>query len=193
MNFKRVLVTATALGLATVVGSAVAQTSNTQYSERDVRGTWTYSGWVEATLLIPFPAEITHSAPPSSIVGPGEKVTVKGALVGLFHFDGKGTITQFNDLFKAGGLEPVPFPFAPPAPEQGHGSYTVAPDGTVKLSTLIINPIDDSVAGEADYDCVLIRSPRQLDCIISRFKTFVVDPAGYDAPVVGQFVLRPQR
>ena len=195
MTVSRALATIVVLGFFSAIHTAQAQ-SNSQYSERDIRGVWTYSGWVEATLLIPFPAEITHSTPPSAVVGPGDKVTVKGTLVGLFSFDGKGTIDAFHDLFKAGGIEPLPpfpLPFAPPAPEQGHGSYTVNPDGTVTMTTLIINPMDDSVAGEADYACVLNRSPRQLECMFSRFKTFVVDPSGFEAPVVGQVVLRPQR
>lgn len=167
-----------------------------RYKERDLRGRWAFSGWVEATLLIPVPGEITHSTPPSAVVVPGDKVSVKGTLVGLFEFDGKGGIPAFQDLFKAGGIEPTsppfPLPFLPPVPEQGHGNYTVAENGTVQLFTLIINPMNDRVAGEADYDCVLSRSPKRLHCMMSRFKTYVVDETGFEAPVIGLFTLRPQ-
>ncbi len=170
---------------------------NHQYSEKDIRGTWTYSGWVEATLLIPFAAEITHSTPPSALVGAGEKVALKGTLVGLFTFDGKGKIAEFQDLFKAGGAEPTsppfPLPYVPPFLEQGDGKYSVEPNGIVQLETLIINPADGSVAGEADYACVLNRKPKRLDCMFARFKTFVVDPGGFNAPIVGRVTLRPQR
>lgn len=167
------------------------------FSNRDLRGTWTIAGWVEVTLLSPIPAETTHSTPPSVFVSPGDKVTIRGAMVGLFDFDGRGTITSFRDLFKAGGLEPlsppVPFPFLPPAPETGHGEYAVEPDGIVHLATTIVDEATGHATGEAEYDCVLNRLPRQLDCVFSRFKTYVVDPNGFEAPIVGQLTLRPQR
>jgi hypothetical protein len=197
IGVMRSFLVAGVLVLACGISSTNADESKHRYAENDIRGTWTYSGWVEATLLIPFPGEVTQSTPPSSIVSPGDKVTLKGTLVGLFNFDGRGGIESFEDLFKAGGVEPIsppfPLPFLPPAPEQGHGTYSVNPDGTVELKTLIINPDDDSVAGELDYACVLNRSPRQLECIIARFKTFLVDPAGFEAPIVGLVTLRPQR
>lgn len=168
-----------------------------KFSNRDVRGIWTYAGWVEATLLVPIPGEITDSTPPSAVIVPGDKITVTGATVGLFKFNGKGAIVRFRDLFKAGGVEPMsppfPLPFLPPAPEQGHGTYSVAPDGTVQMNTVIVDPESGNTLGEVAYDCVMSRLPRRLDCIFSRFKTFVVDPAGFEAPIVGQITLRPQR
>ena len=185
------------LALLLSSASAFGGDSDHHYSDNKIRGIWTYSGWVEATLLVPVPGQITHAASPPSIFNPGDRVSVKGTLVGLFKFDGRGKIDSFHDLFKAGGIEPFsppfPLPFLPPFPEQGNGSYTVNPDGTVKLSTVIINPGDGAVAGEADYDCVLNLSPKQLDCIFSRFKTYVVDPNGFEAPIVGLVTLRPQR
>lgn len=185
------------LVFASSITSVNADESGHRYAENDIRGTWTYSGWVEATLLIPFPGEVTHSTPPSSIVSPGDKVTLKGTLIGLFNFDGQGRIESFQDLFKAGGVEPVsppfPLPFLPPFPEQGHGTYTVNPNGMVEMHALVIDPVDDRVVGEADYVCVLNSSPKQLDCAIARFKTFVVDPAGFEAPIAGLITLRPQR
>jgi hypothetical protein len=39
-------------------------------------------------------------------------------VVGLFEFDGEGTIGGFRDLFKVGGAEPLPpfpLPFLPPS------------------------------------------------------------------------------
>jgi hypothetical protein len=166
------------------------------FSDQDLKGTWTISGSIEATLLAPFPAEMTIATPPSAPIAYADKVTVRGTLVGLFSFDGHGSITKFQDLFKAGGLEPkapFPLPFLPPAPETGSGSYSVASDGTVHLSTVIVDPMTSGKAGEAEYDCVLNRLPRQLDCMFSRFKTFAVDPNGFDAPVAGLVTLRPQR
>jgi hypothetical protein len=177
--------------------SVFADTDSRPFSNADLRGTWTIAGWLEATLLVPFPGEITHSTPPSVPISPGDKITIKGTLVGLFEFDGNGNIKAFKDLFKAGGVEPLsppfPLPFIPPFPESGYGTYSVDSSGMVKLQTLIINPADDGLAGEADYDCVLNRKPKQLDCIFSRFRTYVVDPAGYHAPIVGQFTMRPRR
>jgi hypothetical protein len=167
-----------------------------RFSDQDLNGTWTITGSIEATLLAPFPAEMTIATPPSALIAYGDKVTIRGTLVGLFTFDGRGSITEFQDLFKAGGLEPkgpFPLPFLPPAPEAGVGSYSVSPDGTVHLSTIIIDPMTSGTAGEAEYDCVLNRSPRQLDCMFSRFKTYAVDPTGFDAPVAGLLTLRPQR
>jgi hypothetical protein len=167
------------------------------FSNRNLKGTWVVSGWSEATLLAPLLGELTHATPPSVIVSPGDKVTIKGTLVGLFEFDGRGAISEFRDLFKAGGLEPVsppfPLPFLPSVPEAGHGAYAVAPDGTVHLSTIIVDPASGMTAGEAEYDCVLSLLPQQLDCMFSRFKTYVVDPGGYEAPIVGQLTMRPQR
>lgn len=166
------------------------------FSNRDIKGTWIYEGWVEATLLAPFPAETTHATPPSTIVSPGDAVTVRGTTVGLFTFDGRGTIEGFHDLFKVGGLKPIsppfPLPFVPPASEQGRGKYFVEPDGRVHLSTVIIDPASGATAGEAEYDCVLNRFPRRLKCMFSRFKTYVVDPSGFEAPIIGQVTLEPQ-
>jgi hypothetical protein len=188
------LLTATA---ATAMAEDALSDETREFSNRDLRGTWTLSGWVEATLLVPFPAETTHATPPSSIVSPGDKVTIRGTEVGLFTFNGRGRITAFQDLFKVGGLAPLsppfPLPFLPPLPEAGHGSYAVMPDGTAHLSTIIIDPATGATAGEAEYDCVLNRSPRRMECIFSRFRTYVVDPGGFDAPIVGQVTLRPQR
>ena len=197
MKFERILI---ACLLAAAAATASADNrfyrNNHEFSNRDLRGTWTISGWLEATLLSPIPAQTTHSTPPSVYVSPGDKVTIRGAMVGLFDFDGRGTITSFRDLFKAGGLEPVsppvPFPFVPPAPETGHGEYTVNPDGTVNLATTIVDEATGFKAGEAEYDCILNRLPRQLECVFSRFKTYVVDPNGFEAPIVGQLTLRPQ-
>ncbi|HKJ17899.1 MAG TPA: hypothetical protein VJ984_11150 [Xanthomonadales bacterium] len=171
--------------------------SQRSFRESDLRGTWTMAGWVEATLLIPFPGEITHSVGPGDPVNPGDKVALKGTLVGLFEFNGSGAIVEFNDLFKPGGIEPLsppfPIPWVPPLTETGHGSYTVDANGMVSLSTEIIDPASGNLAGEADYNCVLNRSPKRLDCIFARFKTYVVDPAGFDAPITGQVTMMPQR
>jgi hypothetical protein len=196
MRFDRALI---ACLLASTAATAAADDRHwniRDFSNRDLSGTWTITGWVEATLLSPIPAQTTPSTPPSTYVSRGDKVTIRGAIVGLFEFDGRGTITSFRDLFKAGGLEPVsppvPFPFVPPAPETGHGEYTVNPDGTVHLATTIVDEATGFKAGEAEYDCILNRLPRQLECVFSRFKTYVVDPNGFEAPIVGQLTLRPQ-
>jgi hypothetical protein len=185
-----------ALLTLSALSAAHGQEPKTSFSEKDIRGVWTYSAWVEATLLIPLPAEMTHFTPPSQIVSPGDKVTVKGTLIGLFEFDGKGNVTSFQDLFKAGSVEPLggfPLPYLPALPEQGSGSYTVSSDGMVEIKLTGLNPDTQNLAGETDYACVLNRSPRQLDCMFGRFKTFAVDPSGFDAPIAGQATLRPQR
>ena len=194
---SQIVITLVAIASLATSSSLFADSDNRPFNNGNLRGTWTIAGWLEATLLVPFPGEITHSTPPSVPISPGDKITIKGSLVGLYEFDGNGGITAFKDLFKAGGGEPLsppfPLPFLPPSPESGYGNYSVDSSGMVKLQTLIINPADESLAGEADYDCVLNRKPQQLDCIMSRFRTYVVDPAGYHAPIVGQFTMRPRR
>jgi hypothetical protein len=190
------LVTVSWTCLASAVFAEVSEPTRS-FSTLDLRGTWTMTGWAEATLLIPFPAEITDVSGPGVPVNPGDKVAVKGTLVGLFEFDGHGRIVGFQDVFKPGGVEPLsppfPIPWVPPLPESGHGSYLVNENGMVTLSTEIIDPASGSLAGEVEYSCVLNRMPARLDCIFSRFKTYVVDPGGFDSAITGQVVLMPQR
>lgn len=63
----------------------------------------------------------------------------------------------------------------------------------MRISAVVVDPASGNTAGEAEYDCVLSRFPRRMDCIFSRFRTFVVDASGFDAPIVGQVTFRPQR
>lgn len=198
MEVKFAIVTAAALLSASgALAEDGSRPDGRGFSDGALRGTWVITGWTEATLLAPIPAELTATTPPSAVVSPGDKITVRGTLVGLVDFDGHGAIPAFRNLFKAGGLEPMspPFPlsFLPPAPEEGRGQYSVSPEGTVHISTTVVDPDSGLTVGETDYDCVLSLVPRRLDCIFSRFRTYVVDPGGFEAPIVGQVTLRPQR
>jgi hypothetical protein len=190
MNVRLLLVTSTLL-LAASATQARDSRWDRSYSARDLHGTWTFASSLEASLPIPFPAEITQSTPPSTVVAPGDVVTLRGTVIGLFEFDGEGGV-QLRDFFKAGNVAPLPFPYAGPAPEQGHGTYTVDPDGIVQISTVYINGDTGDIAGEADYVCTLNRLPQQLSCMFARFKTYVVDPGGFEAPIQGLVTMRPQ-
>lgn len=180
---------------ATLSNQASADNGRRAFSTHDLRGTWTVVAWIDGTYLIPFPAEIVSSPGVTVTVAPGDKVNVLGSLVGLVEFDGRGGIRSFQDVIKLGAvrpLDPFPLPFLPPLPEQGQGTYTVEPNGTAQMAIDFANP-DGSVAGNLELQCVLNRAPRQVECVIARFKTFAVDPNGFEASVTGIFTLKRQR
>jgi hypothetical protein len=77
-------------------------------------------------------------------------------------------------------------------PEQGTGTYYVEPDGTAQIALDFANP-DGSLAANLELQCVLSRLPRQVECVIARFKTFAVDPSGFEAAVTGIFTFKQQR
>ena len=187
-----------ALGLLAVAGwstEAAAGDYHRPYSTHDLRGTWTVKAWIDGTYLIPLPAEIVVSPGETVTVAPGDKVSVLGSLVGLVEFDGRGGIPSFRDVIKLGAVKPrapFPLPFLPPLPEQGAGSYSVEADGTAHMAIDFVNP-DGSIAANMELQCVLDRRPRQVECVIARFKTFAVDPAGFEAPVTGIFTFKRQR
>ena len=202
---KNITVTATKLpagilAFALLVSStwsyqASADNGRRDFSTRDLKGTWTVVAWIDSTLLIPFPAEIVSSPGVTVTVAPGDKVNVLGSLVGLVEFDGRGGIPSFQDVIKIGAVRPLapfPLPFLPPLPEQGEGSYSVEPNGTAHMAIDLANP-DGSIAANMELQCVLSRAPRQAECVIARFKTFFVDPNGFEAPVTGIFTLKRQR
>lgn len=188
MNSARVLIT-TGFLITAVNAAADEPRHDEHFSERDLRGTWTYSSEFETTLPIPFAADIVDAAPPPATVYPGDVVTIKGTTVGLFEFDGRGGVV-FRDFFKAGTVKPLAFPSTPAAPEDGYGTYSVERDGFVHIQTVYLS--GDHIVGESDYVCTISTEPRQLDCMWARFKTFVVDANGYDAPIEGLVTMRPQ-
>jgi hypothetical protein len=111
MKIDRLHVAMVLMSLGAGISEVRAEESAPPYTKSDIRGTWTYSGWVQGTFLIPIPAEITHATPPSALVSRGDKVSIPGTVVGLFEFDGHGTISSFRDHFKPGGTAtPVPTP-----------------------------------------------------------------------------------
>ena len=174
---------------------ALADYERGDYSTRDLKGTWTVTAWIDSTLLIPFPAEIVSSPGTAVTVNPGDKVNVLGSLVGLVEFDGRGHIASFKDVIKIGAVRPLapfPLPFLPPLPEQGSGSYSVEPDGTAHMVLDFLNP-DGSIASNMELQCVVNRWPREAQCVIAMFRTFFVDPEGFDAPITGIFTLKRQR
>ena len=180
---------------ATLSNQASADNGPRAFSTHDLRGTWTVVAWIDSTLLIPFPAEIVTSPGVTVTVAPGDKVNILGSLVGLVEFDGRGGIPSFQDVIKIGAVRPLapfPLPFLPPFPEQGAGTYTVEPNGTAHMAIDFVNP-DNSIAANMELQCVLSRAPRQVECVIARFKTFAVDPNGFEAPVTGIFTLKRQR
>lgn len=116
-------------------------------------------------------------------------------MVGLVKFDGEGGIPSFQDVIKLGAVRPLapfPLPFLPPLPEQGSGSYSVEINGIAHMVLDFVNP-DGSIAANLELQCVVTRYPRQADCVPGRFKTFAVDPNGFEAPITGIFTLKRQR
>ena len=171
--------------------AAVDQPQPRPFAERDLNGTWVLSGLVKFAAPIPIHALILHGGAPHTLVAPGEKVGIWASQVGLMRFDGRGRVSDVENVIKVGEIEPLPpFPlgYLPPQTELGAGSYPVAPSGMVTISIAGRDP-NASAPGEVNFEtefqCVLNRNPEEMKCTYSRFKTYFVDPSGYDAPIMG--------
>lgn len=198
MKKYRALATTLCLILvATIPAVYVDQKANyAKYSEKDLQGRWTSSGWLRPTLLTPLPMDVMRSIPANVPSSSSDQVTLEVTTIGLFSFDGDGTIENFQQQIEFGHPESVPpslFHLIPLSTNQGCGQYSVESNGLVGLS--MVQPCNgaEDVAREIDYACVLNRSPKQLNCIPSRFEIFVLDPVAFHGGIVGEVVLRPQQ
>jgi|GEM_PF-4029763 len=171
-------------------GAARAGGDDAAYSAQLLRGTWIWSGMLQFGAPIPLPGTLVDGTPPHAAVAPGDVVGLSVSTVGLMSFDGHGNVTHADEVVKIGGIVPaagLPFEHLPPFPEVYTGVYDVGPTGVVAVQLSGRSP--ESPEGQVDFEydlhCVLNRWPREMTCVPARFKTYVLDPDGYPAPITG--------
>lgn len=165
------------------------------YSNSDLKGAWLFSGLLRFGAPVPILATLVDGAPPHALVNPGDVVGVWATILGSMRFDGDGEVSGVEDVVKTGELvplPPVPFPSLPPFPEIGAGSYSVSENGVVKIDITGRDPShpEGQVDFETGYYCLLNRTPREMKCTFSYFRTYFVDPAGYNAPITGEITFK---
>ena len=177
--------------------TAMADGRDRGFSEQSLRGTWVWSGLMKFGAPIPIPATVVDGAMPHDPVAPGDVVGVWASSVGLMNFDGAGGVNHAEEVVKVGEIAPLPglpFEALPPFGEVYTGGYSVSEHGVVQITLTgrdSMSPEGD-VDFEYDLHCVLNRWPMEMACVPARFKTYLVNAAGYAAPITGTITLKRQ-
>jgi hypothetical protein len=172
--------------------------ANRQFNDAQLKGTWVFSGLLRFAAPAPLPATLVDGAPPHDQINPGDEVGLWASILGTMTFDGAGNVTRVEDVVKIGDAKPlsppVPFDYLPPLPEIYTGTYAVSNSGVVEIA--LTGRSLDSPEGQVDFEfdlhCLVQHRAQKMRCVPARFRTRVVDPNGYPAPITGVLTVERQ-
>jgi len=172
--------------------------ANWRFNDSQLKGTWVFSGLLRFAAPVPLPATLVDGAPPHDQINPGDEVGLWASILGTMTFDGAGSVTQVEDVVKIGDIKPlsppVPFDFLPPLPEVYTGNYAVSGSGAVEIA--LTGRALDSPEGQVDFEfdlyCLIQHRAQKMQCVPAQFRSRVVDPNGYPAPITGVISMERQ-